>query len=211
MRDVVIPYNTMPYDIAKPPSNGWEMDLTGEIERRYLDLQPVCRKWFHIKTLWLNQNHRFLGSHPSATEVNEPRRISFRIIIPKIVSIWFSHELCLGVYTNRIRWLFSDQERLPARYRFQHPTHSLLPQRLLDPARLGDHFHQSLRAMDVPIIHHENPRGRRVGGHRLLDVAAKSASVRVGPIVGAINSPVATAPTESSPGPGNDDQSPIRS
>ena len=27
--------------------------------------------------------------------------------------------------------------------------------------------------MDVPIIHHENPRGRRVGGHRLLDVAGE--------------------------------------
>ena len=45
------------------------------------------------------------------------------------------------------------QERLPARHRFQHPTHSLLPQRLLDPARLGHLPHQRLRAMDVQIIH----------------------------------------------------------
>ena len=32
----------------------------------------------------------------SATDVNEPRRITFRMITPKITSIWFSHELGLG-------------------------------------------------------------------------------------------------------------------
>ena len=42
-------------------------------------------------------------SRKSFTDVNEPRRITFRMIIPKIVSIWFSHELCFGRYTNRIR------------------------------------------------------------------------------------------------------------
>ena len=39
----------------------------------------------------------------SDTEGNEPRRITFRMITPKITSIWFSHELCFGRYTNRIR------------------------------------------------------------------------------------------------------------
>src|SRR5258708_4627544 len=45
----------------------------------------------------------------SATEVNDPRRITFRMITPKITSIWFSHELCFGRYTNRIRWPDSDK------------------------------------------------------------------------------------------------------
>ena len=45
----------------------------------------------------------------SATDVNDPRRITFRMITPKTVSIWFSHELCFGVYTNRIRWPSSDR------------------------------------------------------------------------------------------------------
>ena len=29
-----------------------------------MDLQHFCRKWLQIKTLWLNQNHPFLGSTP---------------------------------------------------------------------------------------------------------------------------------------------------
>src|SRR3954452_6423599 len=47
--------------------------------------------------------------HKSSTDVHEPRRITFRMITPKITSIWFSHELCFGRYTNRIRWLDSDK------------------------------------------------------------------------------------------------------
>ena len=42
-------------------------------------------------------------SRKSFTDVNEPRRINFRMITPKTTSIWFSHELCFGVYTNRMR------------------------------------------------------------------------------------------------------------
>ena len=32
----------------------------------------------------------------SATEVKLPRRITFRMITPKMTSIWLSHELCFG-------------------------------------------------------------------------------------------------------------------
>src|SRR5512133_3137005 len=45
----------------------------------------------------------------SPTEVNEPRRTTFRMITPNTTSIWFSHELCFGRYTNRMRWLVSDK------------------------------------------------------------------------------------------------------
>src|SRR5271157_2121746 len=44
-----------------------EMDLTREIESASWIFNPFCRKWFQVKPLWLNQNHRFLGSHPIRT------------------------------------------------------------------------------------------------------------------------------------------------
>ena len=50
-----------------------EMDLTGEIEGAFFDLQPFCRNWLQGKTLWLNRNHRFLGSHPNPTVIRVPR------------------------------------------------------------------------------------------------------------------------------------------
>src|SRR3954449_10450469 len=63
----------------------------------------------------------------SATEVNEPRRITFRMITPKITSIWFSHELCLGRYTNRIRWLDSDKNACRLATDFRTPRLPFLP------------------------------------------------------------------------------------
>ena len=38
--------------------------LPAKLKGLFLDLQHICRKWFQINTLWLNQNHPFLGSHP---------------------------------------------------------------------------------------------------------------------------------------------------
>ena len=46
--------------------------------------------------------------------------------------------------------------------------------------------------MYVQIIYYENPRGRRLVGTVCSMWLAKSASVRVWPIVGAINSPLDT-------------------
>ena len=66
-------------------------------------------------------------SRKSFTDVNEPRRITFRMIIPKIVSIWFSHELCLGVYTNRIRWLLSDKNACRLATDFSTPRTPFFP------------------------------------------------------------------------------------
>ncbi len=85
------------------------------------------------------------------------------------------------------------QELLAARHRFQYPAHPLLAQRRRDLTRLGHHLHQGLRTMDVQVIRHEHPR--RAPGRSAIVCSmwlAKSASVRVGPIVGAINSPVVT-------------------
>src|SRR5271157_3203877 len=36
-------------------------------------------------------------SHRSRTDLNDPRRITFRMITPNTSSIWFNHELCFGV------------------------------------------------------------------------------------------------------------------
>src|SRR5947208_15383344 len=63
----------------------------------------------------------------SSTDVNEPRRITFRMITPKITSIWFSHELCFGRYTNRIRWLNSDKNACRLATDFSTPRLPFLP------------------------------------------------------------------------------------
>src|SRR3954453_21087621 len=63
----------------------------------------------------------------SSTEVNEPRRITFRTITPKTVSIWFSHELCFGRYTNRIRRPGSDQNACRLATDFSTPRTPFLP------------------------------------------------------------------------------------
>src|SRR3982750_1809495 len=57
----------------------------------------------------------------SSTDVNEPRRITFRMITPKITSIWFSHELCFGRYTNRIRWPDPHKNPCPPPPHFSPP------------------------------------------------------------------------------------------
>lgn len=55
------------------------------------------------KTLLKYSMKRISLSRRSATEVKEPRRITFRVITPKTISIWFSHDVCLGKYTKRMR------------------------------------------------------------------------------------------------------------
>src|SRR4051812_36342979 len=83
---------------------------------------PASRRCLHQRTTRVRPAER-LGEHPieigdevnsfarrSAIEVNEPRRITSRMITPKTTSIRFSHELGFGGYTNRIRWLDSDKD-----------------------------------------------------------------------------------------------------
>ena len=45
----------------------------------------------------------------SSTDLNLPRRITFRAITPKTISIWLSQDVCLGRYTKRMRWPRSDK------------------------------------------------------------------------------------------------------
>src|SRR5271166_3177345 len=128
----------------------------------------------------------------SATEVNDPRRITFRVIIPKITSIWFSHELCLGVYTNRIRWLRSDKKACRLATDFKIPRTPFLPNFSSIPHTLATQFtrvsEQWMFKLSNTNTHDASGSVRTVRSMWL----AKSASVRVGPMLGAINSPVVT-------------------
>ena len=66
--------------------------------------RPVYVQWNGLANTRLKYSMKFNSLlSRSSTDVNEPRRITFLMITPKTVSIWFSHELCFGVYTNRIR------------------------------------------------------------------------------------------------------------
>ena len=86
------------------------------------------------------------------TDVNEPRRITFRMITPKIASIWFSHEPCFGRYTNRIRWLDSDKNACRLATERRTPRHPFLSQGRANFTRLGHESHQALRAMGVRLM-----------------------------------------------------------
>ena len=90
--------------------------------------------------------------------------------MPNQISIWFSHELCLGVYANRIRWPGSLRNAARLAFDFSTPLLPFSSQVLLDPARLGHVQHQALRLVRVQVVHDEHPPRQRVGVHRLLDV-----------------------------------------
>src|SRR3974377_124357 len=76
----------------------------------------------------------------SAPEVNDPRPITFRMIIPKTASIWFSHELCLGVYPNRLRWLRSDKSARRLATDLSTPLDPFFPNSSLTPHFLATNF-----------------------------------------------------------------------
>src|SRR3954465_9906618 len=44
-------------------------------------------------------------SRRSDADVKLPRRITRRTRMLNQISIWFSHDVCFGTYTKRIRWL----------------------------------------------------------------------------------------------------------
>src|SRR3954463_16827623 len=128
----------------------------------------------------------------SSTDVNEPRRITFRMITPKITSIWFSHELCLGRYTNRIRWLDSDKNACRLATDFSTPRPPFLPRAVPDPHASATSFtkpsEQWMFKLSTTNTH--DPSGSVATVRSMWP--AKSSSVRVGPIVGRGNSPVVT-------------------
>jgi hypothetical protein len=53
------------------------------------------------------------------------------MITPKTTSIWFSHELCFGLYTNRIRWLGSDKNAWRLAIDFSTPEIPFLPRAMV--------------------------------------------------------------------------------
>ncbi len=55
----------------------------------------VQRKGFAKTSLKYAMNRLSL-SFRSAVEVKLPRRMTLRMITPKTISIWFSHDVCLG-------------------------------------------------------------------------------------------------------------------
>ena len=124
--------------------------------------------------------------------MNEPRRITFRMITPKTTSIWFSHELCFGRYTNRIRWLGRDKNACRLAIDFNTPRTPFWPRAVgtsHDSAtsftRLSEQWMFKLSTTNT----HE-PSGSAATVRSMWP--AKSPSVRVGPIVGLSNSPVVT-------------------
>ena len=56
-------------------------------------------------------------------------------MIPKTISIWLSHELCYGVYTNRIRWPGNDRNSRRLNCDFRMPRLPLIPKSASMPDR----------------------------------------------------------------------------
>src|SRR3982750_2016615 len=139
----------------------------------------------------------------SSTEVNDPRRITFRMITPKIVSIWFSHELCFGRYTNRIRRPGSDRNACRLATAFSTPRTPFLPRAAAPSHPVAPSFPRpSERWMfKLSTTNTHEPAGSTDNVCSIW--LTKSPSVRVGPIVGRGNSPAVTTKLPIRPkGPG---------
>src|SRR5215831_18288282 len=106
-------------------------------------------------------------SFRSVTEVKFPRRMTFRMIMPKTISIWLSHDVCFGKNTKRTRWPRSPRNSRRLACERSTPRLPFFSQILLDPAGLGHPLHQPLRGVDVQVVHYEHPRRLRVRRHRL--------------------------------------------
>src|SRR3954464_3027216 len=128
----------------------------------------------------------------SSTDVNEPRRITFRMITPKITSIWFSHELGLGRYTNRIRRPDSDKNACRLATDFSTPRTPFLPRSSGPPHSPATSFPKLsgpwMFKLSRTTTH--DPPGSQANVCSMW--LTTSSSVRVGPIVGRSNSPVVT-------------------
>ena len=113
--------------------------------------------------------NRLSLSSRSANEVKFPRRITLRMIMPKTTSTWFSHELCLGVKTKRIRWVGSDRNLRREAWLCRIPDFPFFPQRLFESTRLRSPFDESGGPVDIEIVLYEDPRHVGIGGHGLVD------------------------------------------
>jgi hypothetical protein len=118
------------------------------------------------------------------------------MITPKTDSIWFNHELCFGVYTNRIRWLFSDKNACRLATDLRIPRTFVLPNGSSTPHALATNRTSISELWMFKLSTTKtHPASGSVATVRAM-CSTKSNSVRVGPIVGAINSPVVTLKLE---------------
>src|SRR5229473_3491804 len=100
----------------------------------------------------------------SSTEVKLPRRMTLRMITPNTISIWLSHDVCLGKNTKRMRCLRSAKNARRLSCERSTPRLPFFSQILLDAAGLGHPLNQPLRTVDVQVVHDEHPRRFRVRG-----------------------------------------------
>src|SRR4051812_14587122 len=125
----------------------------------------------------------------SATEANEPRRITSRMITPKTPSIRFGHERGFGGYTNRIRWLDSDKDACRLATDLSTPRLPSLPRSV----ETSHDSATSLTRLAEPWMFELSTTNAHEPSGSVATVCsmwpAKSAPVRVGPIVGRSNPP----------------------
>src|SRR5580704_7967070 len=103
----------------------------------------------------------------SAVEVKLPRRITLRMMTPNTISIWLSHDVCLGKYTKRTRWPLSAKNSCRVACDLSTPALPFFSQILFERTELTDPLHQTFRSVNVQVVNHEHPRGPWVRGHRL--------------------------------------------
>src|SRR5262249_56950918 len=106
----------------------------------------------------------------SLTEVKLPRRTTLRMILPKTISIWFSHDVCFGKNTKRMRWLRVCRNARRLSCERSTPRLPFFPQILLEVAGRCHIPHQARRGVDVQVVDYEHPRGFRVRDHALARV-----------------------------------------
>src|SRR5579864_4848030 len=106
----------------------------------------------------------------SFTEVKLPRRTTLRMIMPKTISIWFSHDVCFGKNTKRMRWLRSCKNARRLSCERSTPRLPFFSQILFEVAGFRHILHHAFRGVDVQVVHHEHPRGLWVRRHRLAHV-----------------------------------------
>ena len=135
-----------------------------------------------------------MRSRRSAFDRKLPRFRARRDSTLNQISTWFSHDVCLGTYTNRIRWLASFKNSFRVATDFNTPLFPFTPSgstgNAHSPATNSTSVaEQCVVKLSATKIH---PAFGSVAMARPM-WAAKSASVRVSYTVGAITSPVATS------------------
>src|SRR3954452_10264027 len=129
----------------------------------------------------------------SSSEQKLDRFSSFLTRMLNQISIWFSHELCLGVYANRIRWLGSLKNSARLACDFSTPPFSFCPRSSSIPHACATY---STRLSDWCVFRLSTMNTHPPNGSVFTvcsTCALKSCSVRVGPMLGAISQPHQTS------------------